>query len=226
MNTLRTVCLVGCAAAVCVTGCDKKTAMAPSDTSCNTLTSRAPATAVEPGGKTGIFADRTDQPSQVVYVIDHSGSMVDALPMVQREVITSLGRLRANQDFHVIFYNGQPSECPPGRLTPATDANKDRAWRFVETIRARGLGNPVPALERAFAVLRKADDGSQKSLHFLSDGGFPDNNEVLSAVSRLNSDGRVKINTYLCGESPPVAVAIMKRIARENNGRYGYVISY
>jgi uncharacterized protein with von Willebrand factor type A (vWA) domain len=174
----------------------------------------------------GIFGRNIDNARHVVYVIDRSGSMVDTFDTVRREVVTSFGRLSSNHDFHVIFYSEhRPDENPPQRLVRANDDNKLYAWKFVETVRAHGRGNPVPALERAFDVLDGADASRPgKVIHLITDGRFPDNAEVLASIRRRNQAKDVTVNTYLCGDCPPVAVAVMKRIAEENGGQYRYVI--
>ena len=50
-----------------------------------------------------------------------------------------------------------------------------------------------------------------------------DNAAVLAAVRKLNSAGKVHINTYLYGNKPPEAEKVMKQIAKENGGRFRYV---
>ena len=223
MTHMRNTIAVCCIAAFCWVGCEEQTAIRtpPPDS--------APAASIpviETGTEPGIFGHDIDAARHVVYVIDRSGSMVDTFDTIRREVVTSFGRLSSNHNFHVIFYSDKrPDESPPERLVRASDSNKFYAWKFVETIRAHGRSNPVPALERAFDVLESADAGKPgKVIHLISDGEFPNNDELLGTIRQRNQAKDVTVNTYLCGSCPPVAVAVMKRIAEENGGQYGYVI--
>ena len=222
MSPMRNTIAACCILAVCCAGCDQQAAIqAPATDSSPAVSTPI----IETGTESGIFHP-IDDAHHVVYVIDRSGSMADTFDAIRREVVTSFGRLRAGRDFHVIFYSeGPPDENPPQRLIRANDDNKLYAWKFVETVRAHGRGNPVPALERAFDVLAGADASQPgKVIHLISDGEFPDNTALLAAIRRRNQRKSVAVNTYLYGDCPPMAVAVMKRIAEENRGQYGYVI--
>lgn len=158
-----------------------------------------------------------------VYVIDRSGSMIDTFDALRREMKRSIFSLREYQNFHVIFFaDDEPEEFGPGRLVPAANLNKKKVAAYLQNVVPRGRTDPVPALERAFAVLQ----GARKRglvVYLLTDGRFPDNQEALDVIDRLNADRTVQIFTYLYGNRPPEAVAVMKRIAAENNGGYRYV---
>ena len=163
--------------------------------------------------------------NHIVWVIDRSGSMMDSFELVKRAMFTSISELKAIQDFHVIlFSDGPPVEGGARRLVPATEQAKLKAVRFLADKRALRQTDPVPALRRAFAVLKMADRGRKgKLIHLLTDGVFPDNAAVLETIRKLNSHKEVKINTYLYGNRPPVAVAVMKKIKDENGGQYKYI---
>ena len=181
---------------------------------------------VETGTAGGIFTDSDGGTRQVVYLVDRSGSMSDTFNAIRREVVISFGKLPDKCYFQIIFYAADsPIECPRHKLARADDTNKQQAYESARAIRPLGQGNPVPALKRAFETLGKADKKADgKFIHFISDGRFPDNKQVLKTIRRLNRDKCVIVNTYLYGQCPPVAVAVMKRIAAENGGRYKYVI--
>lgn len=172
------------------------------------------------------FTSGDGGPRQVVYLVDRSGSMLDTFNAIRREVVTSFGKLSDKSYFQVIFYaDDSPIECPRHKLAKADDANKDQAYESAMAIRPLGQGNPVPALKRAFETLSKADKtAGGKIIHFISDGRFPDNKQVLKTIRWSNRDKRIIVNTYLYGRCPPVAVAVMKQIATENGGGYRYVI--
>ncbi len=161
----------------------------------------------------------------VVYVIDRSGSMISKYDSVRQEMIFSIARLNEKQRFNVVlFADGEPIQLQQGRLVPASHFGKRRLLAFLEPVRANGKTDPVPALEAAFAALKADRDGKGgQAIILLTDASFPDNDAVLKCIRRRNADGKVAVFTFLYGDRPPEAVAVMKRIATENHGQYNYV---
>jgi hypothetical protein len=164
----------------------------------------------------------------VVYVIDRSGSMVGTFDHVRFKMLESIGQLKPVQTFHIVLFSmGNPIEFSVDgnkQLQAATDGNKRKCVLFLKDVIAEKQTNPVPALERAFAVLQ----GTQKPgklIYLLTDGLFPDNAKVLRVIRENNAGKEVKINTFLYGHQPPEAVKVMERIADENGGEYRYVPS-
>ena len=160
----------------------------------------------------------------IVYVVDRSGSMQDTLDVVRVEMSRSIGDLVEGQDFHVIFFStGKPVEFRPRRLVPATNQQKRQAGAFLDGIMAQGQTNPLPAMARAFAVLRRSSRKKGKLIYLLTDGEFPDNKEVLKRLAEWNKDKTVHVNTILHHHRPPEAERVLKQIAKENGGTYRYV---
>jgi hypothetical protein len=175
------------------------------------------------GGPRTAFFGTSGNAHNVVYVIDRSGSMIDTFDFVRYEMIRSIGRLRDTQTFHVILFStGNPIENPPKQLVGATKEQKKDASHFLGTITAEGSTNPVPALKRAFQVLRAAQKPG-KQVFLLTDGVFPDNEQVLKEIAVMNPQKDVAIYTYLYGTRPPEAVDVMQKIAAENRGQYTFV---
>ncbi len=161
----------------------------------------------------------------VVYVIDRSGSMMDTFEMVKRELAASIGQLKTTQDFHVILFSDGPAiEINTKRLVTATQKAKLTAVTFLRDKRALRQTDPVPALQRAFAVLKMANRKYPgKLIYLLTDGVFPDNKAALQEIRKLNRQKEIHINTLLYGNRPPVAEKVMRMIAKENGGEYKYV---
>jgi hypothetical protein len=150
---------------------------------------------------------------KIVYILDRSGSMADSIDVVKAEVVRSIKALTADQQFHVIFYSsGPPVQLPRRALVPATDASKDEAVKFLDTVLAQGETDPTQALKDAFAL--KPD-----TICLLTDGEF--DRQVVDLVKQLNTDGKVRVYTfafqYKTGE------ALLKQIADENGGKYKYI---
>jgi hypothetical protein len=159
----------------------------------------------------------------VVYVVDRSGSMLESFDDVRWAMLDSIGRLGKERYFHVIlFAQHKPLENGPRRLVRADGPNRKQAYRFLLEVRPHGQTDPVPAIERAFAVLRNARKRG-KIIHLLTDGRFSDNEKVFATIAKLNHDKSVRINTTLYGNRPPEADQTLRKIAKENGGQYRFV---
>lgn len=159
----------------------------------------------------------------VVYVIDRSGSMIGTFEEVRRAVLLSIGRLNADQDFHVIlFAQGRAIENAPGRLVPPTDTNKLQAAEFLASARPGLQSDPIPALCRAFDVLEDARGGG-RLIYLLTDGVFPDARAVMATIRARNKNKDVHINTYFCGGGDASAVGMLQEIARATGGLFRQV---
>lgn len=176
------------------------------------------------GGPRSTFFGSGGNAFNVVYVIDRSGSMVDTFDLVRLEMLRSIGRLRDEQMFHIIlFAEGRPIENAPRKLIPATRKNKKDAAVFLAAVTPEAQTDPVPALVRAFEVLRGAKKRG-KLIYLLTDGVFPDNEKVLRTIQAKNTaENKVYINTFLYGTKPPAAVDVMTRVAEMTGGRYTFV---
>ena len=185
----------------------------------------APPAVAQPAGPPAAFFGSGSRADHLCYVVDRSGSMIDTFDAVRTEMLVSIARLRSSQDFHIIlFAEGNPKELMHRRLVPATDRYKEDVATFLETIRAEGKTDPIPALLRAFDVLAQADPSKPgKVIYLLTDGVFPDNQAVLKAIRARNADKGVIIHTFLYGNKPPEAEKVMKDIAAENGGKYKFV---
>ena len=154
----------------------------------------------------------------VVYVLDRSGSMLESFDDVCRQVLTSIGRLSADQDFHIIlFADNTAFEMPAGRLVPPSRDNKLAAAEFLQSVRPAFCSNPAPAIRRAFDALASAGPGG-KVIYLLSDGLLSDSDGLLRLIAERNTAGVVRINTYLFGARDEAAAEAMQRIARDNGG--------
>mgnify|MGYP000271125818 FL=1 len=161
----------------------------------------------------------------IVYVVDRSGSMLDTFDAVRKEMIRSITRLSPAQRFHVIFFaTGKPKENPPHRLVYATVENKRLAVNFLNRIIPEGQTDPIPALKRAFTVLKAARGKKEGQLiYLLTDGEFPDNEKVLQEIRKLNARHTIHINTILHWHHSPNVMKVLKQIAQENGGVFKYV---
>lgn len=98
--------------------------------------------------------------SDIVYIVDASGSMVGALPVVLEHLQRSITRLARHQRFQVIFFGREEYESAPHpgdvregvpttRLIRATPENVREVLAWTNTVLPGGRSDPVPALRRA-----------------------------------------------------------------------------
>ena len=116
-----------------------------------------------------------------------------------------------------------PIEMPAKRLLPVTPESRIVAARWLSEVVPHAAGSdPVPALNRCFDVLANADKARKgKQIFLLTDGAFPNNDEVLRCVRNRNKAHDVHVFTYLYGEQDDQsAVKLMRNIAVETGGKY------
>ncbi len=98
----------------------------------------------------GVSGQREAQ--RVVYIVDVSGSMVAALPVVLGEVARSIDALAPEQRFTVGVFGAGAVRAPTNlaprgdTLIAATESNKAAVRRWLRTIEARGGGDALDAL--------------------------------------------------------------------------------
>ncbi|MCH7814572.1 MAG: VWA domain-containing protein [Planctomycetes bacterium] len=150
---------------------------------------------------------------RIVYVVDRSGSMLTTFEAVRRELRTSIGDLRRSQKFHVIFFNaGPPLENRPRKLVSATANQKKLALAFLDEIQSEGATDPIPAMQRAFAV-------RPDLIYFLTDGDFDP--LLLEKLRQWNKDGRVRIFTLAYVSE--AGRLLLEQIAREHQGEFKFI---
>jgi hypothetical protein len=159
-----------------------------------------------------------------VYVFDRSGSMGgrgrESLRAVKAELIRSLKDLDSVHQFQIIFYNERPAvfnpSGAPGRLAFATDDNKQRAERFLDSIVADGGTDHEQALRLAIRL-------QPDVIFFLTDADDPKLTPgQLEKISRRAAG--IVINAIEFGPGPkPKGASFLADLARQNAGRYAYV---
>jgi hypothetical protein len=167
---------------------------------------------------------------RVVYLIDASGSLLDTLPFVITELKNSIARLKIQQEFTVIFFQGTEAiEVPIPRtgLKKADEQTKQRviAWLDAGHVIPQGLSNPVVALELALRY-------NPQLIILLSDnitgqGEYEVDQRRLLADIEKNNRGKTKISTiqFLYPDSLVAAnmEPTLKLIADQTGGTYKYL---
>jgi hypothetical protein len=162
----------------------------------------------------------------LVFVIDRSGSMIDSFDYLKGAMVDAINKLTDVQDFDIIMFSGgKPAyiEMGPKMLVPATEAYKNMAGEFMESVNAQSSTLAADAIRRGFDVLNKAGDRPGKLMILLTDACFDDADKVLAAFKERNADKKVLVSTYLYNANEEKAGKdIMEKIAKENGGKYKF----
>ena len=181
--------------------------------------------APEEGGKarTSLFG-LVGEGYKFVYVFDRSGSMGgdgrNSLRAVKAELLRSLKYLDTVHQFQIIYYNEHaklfnPSGMP-GHLAFATEQNKQRAVRFIESISAEGGTNHEEAVRLAIRLRPDV-------IFFLTDADEPKLTAAQLEKIRNLAAGII-INAIEFGPGPkPAEASFLADLARQNGGGYVYV---
>lgn len=156
---------------------------------------------------------------RTVYLLDHSGSMLETFDFLRAEVKNCISDMLPVQKFSIIMFSEDVEVLGPERLLPATNENKHELLPKVDAVRAQGENDyqllPFQhAFEKAFAM--KPDH-----IVFLTDGEFDP--ALVQVVKNLNKEGKVKVSTIAYVRINPDSAAQLKEIARQNGGQYKFV---
>jgi hypothetical protein len=191
-------------------------------------------------GELARFAPRRDRASatfvgisstnarRIVYVIDASGSMIRALPLVIDELASSLDGLVAQQSFSVIFFQRNEALIvpPAGRLIPATDDEKLRVLAWIdEQVIPAGRSNPLEAI--AAALRLRPDVIFLLSENITGSGEYEiDQDDLLRMLDEMNpldaETGRRPTQINCVQFLDPDPLDTLKRIAESHGGARGY----
>jgi hypothetical protein len=174
-------------------------------------------------GRTSLFG-LAGEGYKFVYVFDRSGSMGgegrESLGAVKAEPRKSIAQLDDVHQFQIVFYNERVAVFnpagAPGRLAFATDENKRRVERFLDTIVADGGTDHEQALRTA---IRMHPD----VIFFLTDADDPKLSAAQLAKIRNLAAGTV-INCVEFGPGEkPTGQTFIETLAKQNGGGYVYI---
>ena len=160
---------------------------------------------------------------RIVYVVDASGSMIGAFPVVLTELRKSIDNLTEAQSFSIVFFQRDEAvETPPnGRLIQATLENKETTAAWIhDNITPSGRSSPMNALEKAMAL--KPEVIYLLSSNITGSGRYEIDTEALMAgletLNPVEADRRRKtiINCVQFLDEDPLGA--LKMIARRHGG--------
>lgn len=163
--------------------------------------------------------------SKIIYIVDASGSLIDSLPFVIKELKRSVNELSSGQKFTVIFFQKEEAiEAPPRGLKPATPENKKKVadWITLDggNIIPQGSSSPINAIQ--LAMRYKPELVFILSDNITGSGKYEvDRRQLMGILDKSNKDRKMKINTiqFLY----PDELNTLKEIAAEHGGIYKFI---
>jgi hypothetical protein len=176
-------------------------------------------------GPKGMWGHGTMAPGGIVYVLDHSGSMIDTFDFLREEVKKSLSGLGPRHKFSVVMFSEKVDATFPedgsGLRIASPDAKRELN-NFVDNVRAAGKNDD---LYEPFAEgLRKAFAMKPNIIYFLTDGNFDP--KVVDEARRLNqaAGNKVRIHTLAFIRVSKEAEKALETIATDSNkGTFKFV---
>jgi hypothetical protein len=174
-----------------------------------------------PGGGGGIgpkspFMGVSGNAMKVVYLCDSSGSMMNKFDTLRQELRKAADGLKQAQAFDIIFFSEDNYVALDKQLLLAVPEVKRKAYEFLDKTAPHGSSDPIPGLKAAFAT-------GPQLIYMLTDGDFPNNDQLLEEIRKLNKDKKVKINTIAFMDRGEAYEKLLKQIADENGGLFKFV---
>lgn len=189
------------------------------------LTGPPPSTGAALGGATSLFGI-TDAGRRFVYVLDRSGSMSDygAIRVAKAELMSSLERLDATQEFQVIFYSDVSlpleSRDPRSDMFRGINTHRLEVRRQTDAIQPDGGTRHLVALTAALKL-------NPDVIFFLTDAAEPELTAAELAGIKQRNNGSSRIHCIEFGKGPDLHSArggrnFLQKLAEQNDGQYQY----
>ncbi len=156
------------------------------------------------------------QARRIVFIIDHSGSMIGHLYLVRAEVRHAVENLLPFQKFAVIAFAHAYKLLGPQKLVRASPEAKASALAALHRIEAEGhndnmLGPFLRPFQTAWAMRPQA-------IFFLTDGHFDP--RLIARIAQLNTHYPIRVYTFAFLDDDRVFQGHLRRIATETGGQF------
>jgi hypothetical protein len=177
------------------------------------------------------FLNTTAKGQRFCIIADNSGSMTgEPMEFVKRELVKTLGGLKPESQFYVMFFNSQTEPMPFDGWLNGKPEDVKKVSNWIREKKADGGTEPQPAFVRAFELDPRPD-----VIFFMTDGLIPFN--VPDAVAEMNAGKpRVTIHTIMFTSDQPnplgafmpaitaddlqTAERLLRKIADDSGGTY------
>ena len=156
-------------------------------------------------------------PREITLVIDTSGSMQGiSIQAAKNSLQMAVNRMAMTDHFNIIEFNTNFTSLFASPQ-PASAENIRRANSFIDSLRATGGTNMIPALDKALSA--PATDGLLKQVIFLTDGAIGNEQGLLTLLN--NKLGKSRLFTVGIGSAPNSY--LMTQMAQFGRGTHTYV---
>ncbi len=169
----------------------------------------------------------TDQPSNLVFLIDSSGSMdePDKLPLVKRAFEMLLGELDGNDTVSIVTYAGSAGTV----LMPTPASEKAKILDAIEHLSPGGRTAGAAGIEEAYRLAERAKvDGGVNRVILATDGDFNvgiSSPEALESFITARRDEGIFLSVLGFGTGN-YNDALMQALAQNGNGVAAYIDSF
>jgi len=161
-------------------------------------------------------------PKTVVFVLDHSGSMMGEKMVQAREALKFvLNNLREGDTFNIVPFSGNVATFKP-EIQPYNAETRAEALAYTEAIRASGGTNIEEALKTSLRMIQ--DRKTPSYVLFLTDGlpTVNERNEMrLTEIAKTANQYGARIFAF--GVGYDVNSRLLERLARDSRGQTEYV---
>ena len=183
-----------------------------------------------PGGGNGMgpksnFYGTGGSAMRIVYLLDHSGSLLDNFNFLQKEVKRSVDNLLPVQQFGLIVFAGQEEGTeiltPGSALVRATAEVKRESGLKMDRVVSKGKNDDE--FDPFFDAFQKAFAMKPQLIYFLTDGRFDP--RLIEKVKELNAGNKTKIiiNTIAFVGKDDGYFDQMKQISTDSGGKFKFV---
>jgi len=168
------------------------------------------------------FSEKELVAKDVVFILDTSGSMSgEKIKQAKAALMFGVRALSERDRFNLISFSGE-ERLMDAQLVTATQANVDKAIKFIDSLRAEGGTNIHDALIAGLKLFESND--RPRMLVFLTDGlptvGVTDIKRILDAVAQANKAG---VRLFVFGVGYDVNTHLLDKLADDNRGASDYV---
>lgn len=156
---------------------------------------------------------------RIVYVLDHSGSMMDSFDFLRTEVKRQVRKLTPMHQFSVIMFSEEVDILGPERLQRGKEDVITDVTRRLDNVVLKGRNDE--ALDPFQKALEKAVAMQPELIIFLTDGKFDP--RLITALDRLNKDRKIRISTIAFVSDEAEYHKQLKALAETHGGAFRFV---
>jgi hypothetical protein len=156
---------------------------------------------------------------RIVFIVDHSGSMLDTFDYLRAFMLTAIDSLAEDREGGVLLVAGTVEAVGEKKIVPMTAEAKKKIAEGLAKARVQGasdddLSSFAEAFKKAFVM--KPD-----TIFFLTDGHFDP--RLQQQVKLLNAKKGVAVNTVTFIIHEPSNEEALKEMAKANGGQFRFV---